>query len=649
MPIPCPDLLNLIDSPADLRRLSRQQLEQLASELREFLLASVARTGGHLAANLGVIELTVALHAVFDTPDDHLIWDVGHQAYAHKMLTGRRRAMAKLREREGPSGFTRRSESEYDPFGAGHSSTSISAALGMAIADKLKGRPNRSVAVIGDGALTAGQAFEALNHAGDTRADLLVVLNDNDMSISTNVGALNQHLTRLRSNPVIDRLRRSGQQLFSQTGPLGELMQSTRIGLRDGVKHLLGVNSLFEELGLAYYGPIDGHDMPLLLDTLENLRDQPGPRLLHVLTQKGRGYAAAEQDPTRYHGVSPFSLKSAGGKSSPKVPESPTKAKQGVSWTEAFAQWLDRRGDDPNLVVITPAMLEGSGLTRFHARHPERCLDVGIAEQHAVTLAGGMSTAGMKPVVAIYSTFLQRAWDQVIHDIALQDLNVLFAIDRAGLVGPDGATHAGSFDLALGHAIPNLTIAAPADRADLDALLDWGLGHPGPVMVRYPRGNCPTDLGGEPASSPNTLRVRQRCAAPGNGVLVVAIGAMVETALKAAEGLPVTVVDPRVVKPIDWPGLQPLIESHRGWVVIEEGSTAAGIGEGLVRRAAEAGIDRPVRVAGLPDRFIEHGTRDECLADAGLDVRGLRTTIQSLLPGDLAESRRADTDLATGL
>jgi 1-deoxy-D-xylulose-5-phosphate synthase len=643
MPIPCPDLLNRIDDPADLRHLSRTQLAQLADELRDYLLASVARTGGHLAANLGVIELTIALHTVFETPNDHLVWDVGHQAYAHKMLTGRRRDMARLRDRDGPAGFTRRSESPYDPFGAGHSSTSISAALGMAIADRIQGRKHRSIAVIGDGALTAGQAFEALNHAGDTQANLLVVLNDNDMSISANVGALNQHLTRLRSNPVIDRLRRSGKELLDHGGPLGELMQSTRIGLRDGMKHLLGVSSLFEELGLTFYGPIDGHDLPLLLDTLENLRDQPGPRLLHVVTQKGRGYAAAEEDPTRFHGVGAFSLKTPGSKSSPKVPEPPRNALAGINWTEAFAQWLDKRGEDPKLIVITPAMLEGSGLTRFHRHHPDRCLDVGIAEQHAVTLAGGLSTAGMKPVVAIYSTFLQRAWDQVIHDIALQNLDVLFAIDRAGLVGPDGATHAGSFDLALGHAIPNLTIAAPADQADLNALLDWGYTQPGPVLVRYPRGTCPVDLGGEPAEMPHGMRVRQRCSSPEQGILVVAIGATVETALAAAEGLPVTVVDPRVVKPIDWDGLAPLIEQHAGWLVVEEGAAEGGIGQGLVSRAAEAGLNRPVRLLGLPDRFIEHGSRSECLTDAGLDVAQLRTNIQSLLPGESSRTSRTGT------
>lgn len=619
---PLLDLLDLIDHPDDLRSLAKRQLIPLAAQLRAELIACVAQTGGHLAANLGVIELTIALHYVFNTPDDRLVWDVGHQTYGHKMLTGRRDAMARLRMRDGLSGFTRRAESAFDPFGAGHSSTSISAALGMAVAAKLHGKTHHAVAVIGDGALTAGQAFEALNHAGELNANLLVVLNDNEMSISKNVGALNQHLTRLRSNPVVNKLRNSGQNLLAQTGPLGEILNTTRVGLRDGVKHLLGVTSLFEELGFSYFGPIDGHDVTLLADTLENLRTQTGPRLLHVITQKGRGFNPAELDPVRYHGV---------GKFDPKIEPQPMPTAIGKTWTQGFSDWLDTQGANPNVVVVTPAMIEGSGLAHFAANYPSRCFDVGIAEQHAVTFAGGLATEGLRPVVAIYSTFLQRAWDQVIHDIALQNLPVLFAIDRAGLVGPDGATHAGSFDLAFGQAIPNLKIAVPSDALELHTALNLGIKAPSPVLVRYPRGECPADLGGEAASHAYSLRVRRRMPTPESSLLVVALGSKVQTALTAAAALPATIVDLRWAKPIDWANLRPLIEQHAGWLVIEEGSKLSGIGATLIAQAAELGLCKPVKHLSLPDKFIEHGTRQECLHDCGLDETSLNRTMTEFL------------------
>ncbi|WP_407275442.1 1-deoxy-D-xylulose-5-phosphate synthase [Halothiobacillus sp. DCM-1] len=613
--------LDQIHSPADLRRLPRRVLPQLAQALRAELIQRVADTGGHLAPNLGVVELTIALHTVFNTPEDRLVWDVGHQAYAHKILTGRRAAMPTLRQRNGISGFTRRAESPFDPFGAGHSSTSISAALGMAVAAQLAGIKRHSIAVIGDGALTAGQAFEALNHAGELKSDLLVVLNDNDMSISRNVGALQQHLTRLRSNPVISRLRDGGQSLLAHTGPLGEILGSTRMGLRDGVKHLLGVTSLFEELGFSYFGPIDGHDLPVLLDTLDNLKQQSGPRLLHVITQKGRGFNPAELDPIRFHGV---------GKFDPKIEPQPIPP-QGQSWTQTFADWLERQAHRPELAVITPAMIEGSGLARFAARHPARCFDVGIAEQHAVTFAGGLAAEGLHPIVAIYSTFLQRAWDQLIHDIALQNLPVLFAVDRAGQVGPDGATHAGSFDLAFGQAVPNLAIAAPSDRRELITLLDTAYALPGPALVRYPRGECPEDLGGEPPDHPFGLRVRQRAETTAQSLLVIALGAPVSLALHAAEHLPATVVDLRWAKPIDWPALLPLMTSHAAWLVVEEGSALGGIGATLIAEAALQGIFRPVRRFAIPDRFIEHGSREQCLADCGLETVQLTHTMTELL------------------
>ncbi len=620
-PLSAADWLDTLHSPAEVRRVPRRLLPQVAEALRAELIRRVAETGGHLAPNLGVVELTLALHAVFNTPDDRLVWDVGHQAYTHKMLTGRREAMSSLRQRDGLSGFTRRAESPFDPFGAGHSSTSISAALGMAVAAKLLGQKRHSIAVIGDGALTAGQAFEALNHAGEIKADVLVVLNDNDMSISRNVGALQQHLTRLRSNPVISRLRDGGQALLSHTGPLGDILGSTRIGLRDGVKHLLGVTSLFEELGFAYFGPIDGHDLPLLLDTLENLKRHSGPRILHVITQKGRGFNPAELDPVRFHGV---------GKFDPKIEPQPL-ATHGKSWTHAFADWLERHAARPELAVITPAMIEGSGLAGFAARHPARCFDVGIAEQHALTFAGGLAAEGMHPVVAIYSTFLQRAWDQLIHDIALQNLPVLLAVDRAGQVGPDGATHAGSFDLAFGQAIPNLILAAPSDRRELFALLDAAYAHAGPALVRYPRGECPDDLGGEPADHPFGLRVRRRALDPSRSLLVIALGAPVALGLHAAEHLPATVVDLRWAKPIDWPALLPLMSTHAAWLILEEGSALGGIGATLITEAALQGIHKPVRRAAIPDQFIEHGSREQCLADCGLETTQLTHTMTELL------------------
>ena len=617
-------LLDLIEQPADLRALSRGSLPALVEEMRHALLAQVEETGGHLAANLGVVELTLALHRVFDTPHDRLVWDVGHQAYLHKMLTGRRGWMAKLRQRGGPAGFTRREESEHDPFGAGHSSTSVSAALGMALAAEQRGEDRQAVAIIGDGAMTAGQAFEALNHAGDRQANLLVILNDNEMSISPNVGALNKHFTRLRSNPMVERFRHSGEELLAQAGPLGELLGSTRAGLRDGMRHLLGTSSLFEELGFRYYGPIDGHDIDTLIDTLSNLREQQGPRLLHVVTQKGRGLAPAERDPVGFHGVARNGVSQSvdTAKASAKAPKPP-------SWTDAAADYLcQKAAADPRIVAITPAMVEGSGLKGFQARFPERLFDVGIAEQHAVTLAGGLAAEGLRPVVAIYSTFLQRAWDQVIHDIALQNLPVTFLVDRAGLVGPDGPTHAGSFDLALGMSVPNLAVAVPADRRGLEAAMDWALTHDGPVLIRYPRDRCPDDLGGEMlGDEPMAPRLLRR----GRSALVIGIGAMVERLMPVCEQLGATLVDLRWAKPLSLDILLELAREHDVVVTVEEGSRIGGVGSELLHALAERGISRPGLRLGLDDRFIEHGSREECLADSGLDSRSIADTIAAFL------------------
>lgn len=623
-------LLDQIEQPADLRALPRHSLPALAQEMRHALLAQVEATGGHLAANLGVVELTLALHRVFDTPYDRLVWDVGHQAYLHKMLTGRRDWMAQLRQRGGPAGFTRRAESPFDPFGAGHSSTSISAALGMALGAEQKGEDRHAIAIIGDGAMTAGQAFEALNHAGDRQANLLVILNDNEMSISPNVGALNQHLTRLRSNPLIERFRHSGEEIMAQAGPLGELLGSTRAGLRDSVRYLLGTSSLFEELGFRYFGPIDGHDLDTLLDTLTNLREQRGPRLLHIVTKKGCGLVPAERDPVRFHGIGRQGVSQAVGPL-PAEPKAIVKTGR-PTWTEAATEILCRQAEqDQRLVAITPAMIEGSGLKKFQSRFPERLHDVGIAEQHAVTLAGGLATEGLRPVVAIYSTFLQRAWDQVIHDIALQDLPVTFLVDRAGLVGPDGPTHAGSFDLALGMSVPNLALAVPADHRDLEVAMDWALAHDGPVLIRYPRDYCPDDLGGEYLGQEPTAPRRLR---QGRSALVIGIGAMVERLIPICEQLDATLLDlcwaqPWSPETVDT--LAGLAREHPALVTVEEGCRIGGVGSELLHMLAEHGVARPGLRLGLADRFIEHGTREESLADTGLDSRSIADNIAAFL------------------
>ncbi|MFW5953886.1 MAG: 1-deoxy-D-xylulose-5-phosphate synthase [Guyparkeria sp.] len=622
--------LDLIDSPADLKGLSRPALHALAEELRAGLLAQVDATGGHLSANLGVVELTLALHRIFDAPEDRLVWDVGHQTYLHKMLTDRRGEIGRLRQRGGPAGFTRRTESPYDPFGAGHSSTSISAALGIAIAAKQQESARHAVAIIGDGAMTAGQAFEALNHAGDCHANLLVILNDNEMSISRNVGALNQHLTRLRSMPLVEKLRHSGESVLAQAGPLGDLLGSTRAGLRDGMRHLMGASSLFEELGFRYYGPIDGHDLDALLDTLGNLRDQPGPRLLHVVTQKGRGLAEAERDPVRYHGVGQHTVSRLASRETAPVASAPTRP----TWTEAAADILCRKAEaDPRIVAITPAMVEGSGLQAFQERFPDRLHDVGIAEQHAVTLAGGLATEGLRPVVAIYSTFLQRAWDQVIHDIALQNLPVVFLVDRAGLVGPDGPTHAGSFDMSLGLSIPNLRLAVPADRRDLEAAMEAALAHDGPTMIRFPRDRCPPDLGDPVPDSddPWAPRLLRQSGHAAERLLVISAGPLAEALQPICEELDLGLLDLRWVKPLPFEAIATLADLHAGLVTVEEGSRAGGAGAEILSRLLESGRPRPALRLGIDDRFIEHGSREECLADTGLDFQSLADSIAAFL------------------
>ncbi len=609
-------LLESIASPADLKSLSRAQLKEVADELRHFIIESVARTGGHLASNLGVVELTVALHRVFDTPEDRIVWDVGHQTYAHKILTGRRDRMHTLRQTDGLSGFPKREESPYDAFVAGHSSTSISAALGMAVAARLKGEERRVVAVIGDGAMTAGMAFEALNNAGTMDANLLVILNDNDMSISANVGALNSYLTKLLSGRFYNNLRSRGEKILSNLPPIHELAKRAE----EHIKGMVTPGTLFEEFGFNYLGPIDGHDLDDLIPTLSNIRALKGPQFLHVVTRKGKGYNLAEANPCLYHGVSKFKVEVG---VTPKVAPRPT-------YTDVFGQWLcDMAAADERLVGITPAMCEGSGMTEFTERFPQRYFDVGIAEQHALTFAAGLACEGRKPVVAIYSTFLQRAYDQLIHDIALQNLPVLLAIDRAGLVGADGPTHAGAFDLSFLRCIPNLLIAAPSDENECRRLLTTAYRHAGPSVVRYPRGTGPgAELSPELESLPIGKGVLRRA---GCDIALISFGAPLGAALQAAETLDASVADMRFVKPLDRELLRQLAESHARLVTVEENAVMGGAGSAVAEALAEMGITIPLLHLGLPDRFVEHGDPAVLLARCGLDAAGIERDIRAWL------------------
>lgn len=610
-------LLFAIDDPAQLRNLSVAELEQLADELRRFLIRSVSRTGGHLSAGLGTVELTLALHHVFDTPEDRLVWDVGHQSYPHKILTGRRDRMATLRQRGGLAGFPKRGESPYDTFGVGHSSTSISAALGMAIAARQAGSERRVVAVIGDGALTAGMAFEALNHAGDLDANLLVILNDNDMSISPNVGGLSNYFAKILSGRLYASMREGSKKVLGVMPSMWELARRAE----EHVKGMVVPGTLFEELGFNYIGPVDGHDLDTLITTLRNLRALKGPQFLHIVTRKGKGFEPAEENPCDYHGVGRFHPES--GKMEPKPASGPT-------YTRIFGDWLcDMAAADPQLVAITPAMREGSGLVRFSEEYPDRYFDVGIAEQHAVTLAAGMACDGLRPVVAIYSTFLQRAYDQLIHDVALQNLPVLFAIDRAGVVGPDGPTHAGSFDLSFLRAIPNLLIMAPADEAECRQMLSTGFAHGGPAAVRYPRGTGP---GAAVGSSLDTLPVgRAQVRRQGREVALLAFGAVLAPALEAGETLDATVVNMRFVKPLDEALLRELAASHRLLVTVEDNVVMGGAGSAVNEFLAAEQALVPVLNLGLPDRFQEQGSREELLAEAGLTPDAIIRAVQAFL------------------
>ncbi|HQY09407.1 MAG: 1-deoxy-D-xylulose-5-phosphate synthase [Burkholderiales bacterium] len=626
-------MLHRVHSPADLRRMNRVELKQLATELREELLQSVSRTGGHLSSNLGTVELTIALHHVFNTPEDRLVWDVGHQTYPHKILTGRRERMATLRQLNGLSGFPRRDESEYDTFGTAHSSTSISAALGMAIAAQMKGERRRAVAIIGDGAMTAGMAFEALNNGGMAHAgkvpNLLVVLNDNDMSISPPVGALNKYLARLMSGSFYAAAREGAKQVLKNAPPLFELARR----LEEHAKGMVVPGTIFEELGFNYVGPIDGHDLDALIPTLENLRDKPGAQFLHVVTKKGYGYKLAEADPITYHGPGKFDP--AVGIVKPATAPKPT-------FTQVFGQWLcDMAAADPKLVGITPAMREGSGMVEFHRRFPERYHDVGIAEQHAVTFAAGLACEGFKPVVAIYSTFLQRAYDQMIHDVALQNLPMVFALDRAGLVGADGATHAGAYDIAFTRCIPQMALIAPADEPELRRALTSAYRHDGPVAVRYPRGSgvglaAGSDL--EPLPWGRGELRRETSASPGSRrrLAILAFGTLLYPALEAAEALDATVVNMRFVKPLDEELLLSIARSHDALVTVEEGCLPGGAGAAVLESLQSAQLNLPVLTLGLPDRFIEHGDPALLLSMCGLDAAGIEASIRARFPTAVA-------------
>ena len=607
-------LLTSIESPAELRQLEPESLSQMCDETRQFLIDTVAKIGGHLAAGLGTVELTVALHYVFNTPDDRIVWDIGHQAYPHKILTGRRDQLRTIRQREGLSGFLKRNESDFDTFGAGHSSTSISAALGMAVAASQQKLDRDVVAVIGDGAITAGMAFEALNNAGDMDANILVVLNDNDMSISPNVGAFKNYLTKLMTGPTVSSVRRNTKKAL---GALPEVRDFAR-RWEEHVKGMILPSTFFEEMGFYYAGPIDGHDIDTLVTTLENLKEIEGPRFLHIVTTKGKGFQAAEEQPVKYHGVSPFN---------PSTGEF-GKKKKIRTYTDVFSDWLcDMAEQDQRLIGITPAMREGSGLVRFSQEFPERYFDVAIAEQHALTFAAGMACDGQKPVVAIYSTFLQRAYDQLIHDISVQDLDVMLAIDRAGQVGADGATHAGSFDISYLRCVPHAVIYTPSDEAECRDMLYSAYQHEGLTAVRYPRG---AGAGTIERSQMNEIPLgKGEIVRHGKDVAILSFGTLLPAALEAAERLNATVANMRFAKPLDAELIQNLANDHTMLVTIEENVVAGGAGSGVNELLNDEEILIPVVNLGLPDQYIDHGTQAEQLAECGLDAAGIELSITS--------------------
>jgi 1-deoxy-D-xylulose-5-phosphate synthase len=607
-----------IDTPADLRRLTDDDLSAVADELRAYLIEAVASSGGHFGAGLGVVELTVALHYVFDTPVDRLVWDVGHQCYPHKILTGRRDRITTIKKKDGLAPFPRREESEYDTFGVGHSSTSISAALGMALAAQRKGDPRKVVAVIGDGSITAGMAFEALNHGGDVEPNMMVILNDNGMSISENVGALTKMMARAMSSQTLNAWRERAKRAIPKKSFLGRFFSRWE----EHAKGMFVPSTLFEELGFHYTGPIDGHDLPQLLSALRTVKGLPGPQLLHIVTTKGKGYAPAEKAQIEYHAVGPFDPQA--GLTKKAAPAKPT-------YTDVFGDWLcDMAAADERLLAITPAMREGSGLVRFSREYPQRYFDVAIAEQHAVTLAAGMACEGAKPVVAIYSTFLQRAFDQAVHDVAIQNLDVLYAIDRAGVVGPDGATHSGSFDLSFLRCLPNMVIMAPADENECRLMLTTGFQHHGPAAVRYPRG---TGMGAVIHKELDTLPIgKAELRRRGHGLAILSFGAMLAPAEILAAELDATLVNMRFVKPLDEAMILDLARTHSGFVTLEDNAIAGGAGSGVAECLAAHGVVLPILHLGLPDAWLEHGSREEVLTMAGLDLPSIRHAIHARFP-----------------
>lgn len=611
---PSTPLLDRIDSPADLRSLDEEQLPQLAHELRAFLLYTVGQTGGHFGAGLGVVELTIALHYLYETPEDRLVWDVGHQTYPHKILTGRRERMSSMRQLGGLAGFPKRGESEYDTFGVGHSSTSISAALGMALAARAQGSGRRTVAVIGDGAMTAGMAFEALAHAAHCGTDMLVVLNDNQMSISRNTGGLNTYFSRIWASKVYNNLRSGSKKVLSKIPTAWDFAKRAE----EHMKGMVSPGTLFEELGFNYVGPIDGHDLQTLIPTMRNMRDLPGPKLLHVITRKGKGFGPAENDPVGYHAISTGKIERPG--------TAPAPAKR-PKYQDVFGEWLcDMATADKRLIGITPAMCEGSGMVAFAERFSDRYYDVAIAEQHAVTLAAGLACEGMKPVVAIYSTFLQRGYDQLIHDVALQNLDVLFAIDRAGLVGEDGPTHAGSFDLSYLRCVPNMIVMAPSDENETRQLLYTGYRHSGPAAVRYPRGTGPgVAIDQAMTELPLGKGVVRR---QGGQIVLLNFGTLLPAALAVADKLDATVADMRFVKPLDDELAQRLARDHQLIVTVEENSIAGGAGSAVAECLATAGISTPLLQIGLTDSFVDHGRHHELLSQCGLDAEGIEAAVR---------------------
>ena len=609
-------LLHTIDLPEDVRKLSRNQLIPLSTELREFLTHSVSLSGGHFSAGLGTVELTVALHYVYNTPKDQLVWDVGHQAYPHKILTGRKERMPTIRTKNGVSAFPKRKESEYDAFGVGHSSTSISAALGMAIAAENKGEDSRMVAIIGDGSITGGMAFEAMNHAGSLDTNLLVILNDNDMAISPNVGAMNNYFTKIISSKLYSSVREESKKVLSRIPSVWELARKTE----EHVKGMIVPGTLFEELGFNYIGPIDGHDVDMLVEILQAVKELSGPVFLHIVTKKGKGYAPAEKDPLAYHGVPAFDRTKD---SLPKSAPSPH-----PTYTQVFGRWLcDMAEKDERLMGITPAMREGSGMVEFSQRFPKRYFDVAIAEQHAVTLAAGQACQGAKPIVAIYSTFLQRGYDQLVHDVAIQNLDVLFAIDRAGLVGPDGPTHAGNFDFSFLRCIPNMIVMAPADENECRQMLTTGYKHEGPVAVRYPRGKGPATV---VKTDFTELEIgKGEIRHQGARTAILAWGSMVTPALEVGKQLGATVVNMRFIKPIDEAIILEIVKKHDAIVTIEENVLAGGAGSAVNEFLQAEKILMPVLNIALPDEFVEQGTREEVLTECGLDTQGILSSIEN--------------------